>query len=130
MKMFIPALGMQLTLSKKWSFALYSEKRNATLLDALGYKPDQFVSKYGGIKIWGWWSVECKPVVTVTLPAKTVLSVDRIYIRRCGKEVSSFDSVSFRLLKGTCPQFPKGGRFWAKLSDVNTMEFVQPESKP
>ena len=56
----------------------------------------------------------------VTLKVGQVLSVDRVYIRR---GASDFSSITFNYL-GT----PKGSgrvRFWAKLADVNMIEFEE-----
>ena len=50
----------------------------------------------------------------LTFPPGTILSVDRLYIR---KGQSGFDSISFRVIKGS--PIPTG-RFWAKLDEVNT----------
>ncbi len=52
-----------------------------------------------------------KDSIPVSLPAGTVLMVDRIYIRQ-GRE--DWSSVTFKVPKG---------RFWAKLDEVNNMEF-------
>lgn len=59
----------------------------------------------------------------VTLPKGTVLTVDRLYIR---KGATNFDSLSFYI--GNAPKgvgFKKQGkiRFWAKLPDVNKINF-------
>lgn len=56
----------------------------------------------------------------VTLRAGQVLSVDRVYIRR---GASDFSSITFNYIGA-----PKGSgrvRFWAKLADVNTIEFEE-----
>lgn len=56
----------------------------------------------------------------VTLKAGQVLSVDRVYIRR---GASDFSSITFNYIGA-----PKGSgrvRFWAKLADVNTIEFEE-----
>lgn len=50
-----------------------------------------------------------------TFPAETILTVERIYIRK-GQE--DYDSMSFRTRLNN-----KSVRFWAKLSDVNNIEF-------
>lgn len=66
-----------------------------------------------------------------TLPAGSILTLDRIYIR---KGVSDFSSLSFNLnRKSVNPDFsmfaknihtqPGRCRFWAKLEDVNKIEF-------
>jgi len=66
--------------------------------------------------------------VPFTIPKGTVLTVDRIYIRSGNHE---FSSVSFRInkAKGKAKQqddnpFHVGIRFWAKLDDVNNIEFT------
>lgn len=103
MKLYIPALGDHLKLTAPWTFALYGEYRNESLFKHLGLPFS-----------WGYRDLQ---KTKVTLPAGTELGIDRIYIRRGNKE---FDSITFNLLgvKG------KGRvRFWAKLGDVNTIEF-------
>lgn len=69
--------------------------------------------------------------VPATLPKDTILNVDRIYIR---KGASDFSSISFFI--ESCPDLTlnpltnskgvkKGKkRFWAKLEDVNCIEFI------
>jgi hypothetical protein len=53
-----------------------------------------------------------------TLPAGTVLKVDRIYIRK-GKGMSDYSSVTFYATIGK-----KKYRFWSKLADVNNIKFT------
>lgn len=68
--------------------------------------------------------------VPVTLPAGTVLAVDRIYIRKGNGDYSSLTfyvkSTSLEALQPSTLKARgfKGGRkrFWAKLADVNTIE--------
>jgi hypothetical protein len=64
------------------------------------------------------------PRVPFSLPAGSLMSVDRIYIR---KGVSEYSSITFYLKESTWKPFAakkKGAmRFWAKLADVNTIEF-------
>lgn len=55
----------------------------------------------------------------VVLPIGTILKVDRIYIRK-GKGMSDYSSLSFY---ATYPGEKKKIRFFAKLNDVNTIEF-------
>lgn len=68
--------------------------------------------------------------VDVMIPAGSVLNVDRIYIR---KNASDFSSVSFYIESSPnadiAPILNKKGtskkkRFWAKLTDVNNLEYV------
>lgn len=68
--------------------------------------------------------------ITITLPAGTILAVDRIYIR---KGAADFSSITFYakelgevIMPGSSPSRPKrvkAQRFWAKLEDCNNIEF-------
>lgn len=105
--LYIPALGTEFTLASNWTFPLYHENRNDGLL------------KHFGVE-WGYdWRRDI-PKTEVTLPKGTVLKVHRIYIRSGNKD---FDSVTFNasVIAG---KKVKGCRFWAKLADVNRIEFV------
>jgi hypothetical protein len=107
MRLLIPSTGTHLKLTKAWKFKLFNEYRNNPLLKKLGlpegtYRADKSRS--------------------VTLPKDTVLTVDRIYLR---KGAEGFDSVTFRV--HTYPGKPKKWgkpRFWAKLTDVNQIQCV------
>lgn len=165
--LFIPKLGTRLLLSQPWQFTLYDEYRNVSFLNALGYvvkryhNYDQLIEENchnPRIEIGEWVRnerhipgigvgrtiVETKK--RMCLPAGTVLTMDRIYIRKGNEE---YDSISFNL--NYCPDesfCPKSGfkamggakatipliqgnasriRFWAKLDDVNT-DFVFDEA--
>jgi len=111
--LFVPPLGARLLLAEPWSFSLYNERRNATLMALLG---DTRPLVYG--------EPEPSPA---TLPPGTVLIIDRYYIRQ---GLEGYDSVSFRIAgaSAAAPTYPRDGavskrqvRFWAKLEDVNTM---------
>ena len=98
--LFIPPLGTKIELAEPWTFKLYSEYRNDGLFEfwALAIpnryaNPPNFVER--------------------TIDMGTILTIDRIYIRKGAK---GFDSVSF-FMKG--PNMKKSVRFWAKLEDVN-----------
>lgn len=114
-KLFIPPLGTKIKLTKDWYFNLHiCEHRNTKLAKDLNLKPKNLVD-------WREYMNQAKGII---MPAGTVLSVDRIYIKQ-GQE--SFDSVSFKILESPHPLLKsvKGknkGRFWAKLSDVNEIE--------
>lgn len=124
MKLFIPTIGTQLVLSKDWKFSVYSERRNQDLGIILGlYQKNTQPYCY-----WGKWknqSDERRSFLDVVLsgtcelPPKTILKIDRIYIRRGFK---GFDSVSFRIVSCPDAKFNKI-RFWAKLDDVNNIEY-------
>lgn len=94
MKLYIPAIGDQLQLTADWTFTLYNERRN-----------------------WGFANVMMLPhthELKHTLPAGTVLKVDRIYIRSNHRD---YDSITFRVIG------VKNARFWVKLHDANTIEY-------
>lgn len=136
-KMYIPELGDRIELAEDWSFKLQYEYRTSLLWkamalpynSALEYWPrdkaqaDIADLQHRGIEIsvnsglWETFSIK------VMLPKRTILKVDRIYIRKGNEQYSS---VSFYIEK-TSLQFvptkpnPKMHRFWAKLADVNTM---------
>jgi hypothetical protein len=109
MKLFIPEIGDSFVLAKDWTFTLYSEYRNKAMFEALGIE-------YGNSNRYRGDLTETE----VTIPKNTVLSVDRIYIRKGNQEYSSLTFYA----SGT-EQFKKKVRFWAKLSDVNNIEFKE-----
>jgi hypothetical protein len=107
MNLFLPEIGSQLQLTKDWNFILYSEYRNESM-----------IKKIGGTFSW---SKSGAKNYLVTIPKDTILTVDRVYIR---KGVSDFSSLTFRIPKDKNKKHIYAGvRFWAKLSDVNKIEF-------
>ncbi|MDB4278274.1 hypothetical protein N9917_01590 [Deltaproteobacteria bacterium] len=128
MRLLIPSIGTVLMLTEDWTFDLYAESRNQKfanqpLLD-LGFtsyspwewKRDATTGQQERVPI---------PPVPVTLPKGTQLKVSRIYIRNGGKDMKSFDSVTFYCnsnIKGKKGKTVIKGRFWAKLLDVNSMD--------
>lgn len=75
-----------------------------------------------------------KEKLTVTIPAGTTLAVDRIYIRKGASDYSSITFYAKQLGEVTIPgsrwswgnpkaKKVKAQRFWAKLTDCNTIEF-------
>jgi len=149
--MYIPELGDEVTLAADWTFRLYDESRNETLAEHLGLTfldPTSFrTTSYSED---GYYASQKKNIQTAVLPAGSVLVVDRIYIR---KNASDYSSISFYLKDVKTParvedktirwteiglgnyaksyskvvptKIPaKKVRFWAKLSDVNTMKIV------
>lgn len=104
MKLFVPDTKTEMVLKKPWTFKLFEEHRNFTLLKSLAipYKED-------------WWNGRGEMrFYDTTLPAGTVLRVSRVYVRQ--GTADTFDSVTFHIKK--CPTKLKG-RFWVKLSDIN-----------
>jgi hypothetical protein len=123
MKIQIPTIKKVIVLSADWNFTLYSENRNWPLGIVLG-----LYDRNAG------WRVNWKNPVTnlfderdyhtmytypVTIPAGSLLRVERIYIRNGNTE---FDSVTFIIQDSPNKAFLKK-RFWAKLDDVNNIEY-------
>lgn len=115
--LFIPPIGTEITLAEDWTFELWNESRNDTLVEVMGIQWPE--ADYYGKR---------KQHHTVTIPKGETLKIDRIYIRK-GKD--DFDSVTF-MWKGKqrpayVEQFYSRSykmparivRFWAKLDDVN-----------
>lgn len=107
-KLYIPKIGDELVLAQPWTFTVYSEYRNKSLLQLMGRV------------LMGW---ETKSIGTYTFPVGTRLVVDRIYIRQGGDEYYSvtFRAKDYTTTKQTGKFKDKTVRFWAKLDDVNTM---------
>lgn len=128
MRMCIPHVGSRFTLDKDWTFKLYFESRNAALLalHKIDIKSMDWYSTFVGgrnnqySEKWELKHVNC------TLPAGTLLEVDRMYIRAQNKGKSgadNYDSLTFRIIETTFKGVgKKHPRMWAKLDDVNTME--------
>ena len=123
MRLFVPACGDRIQLSKDWHFDLYFESRNNALLEKAGVN----------LRGMGWrerqHSEENRNLrcVAYVLPAGTILEVDRVYIRTFSKNAETkdddYDSLTFRILGSD------KARFWAKLADVNTIEFDFPSAE-
>lgn len=125
--LFIPPLGTELTLAEPWTFDLYDEHRNSSLIETLGLEFDRKATPR-----------ERDRSASVTLPAGSVLKIDRLYIK---KGQGDFDSVTFFLkgakTKGRMASYSWGGvprkykvparavRFWAKLACVNKIQLVE-----
>lgn len=140
-RLYIPDIGHVLTLAADWNFVLHDEHRNNDVVEALGvraepkytrlaaeverlrnsarYNYEAYYEACDKLRDWTW---------PATLPAGTVLRVDRIYIRQ---GAAGYSSLSFYVEKSPLAALTpakKGGgfkkgrrRFWAKLADVNTM---------
>jgi len=128
MRLFIPELGTRLRLIQPWSFNLYCESRNDSLL----WHYEYFKRNEQGRKLDTNFKYN-DIVDKLKLDIGCILKVDRIYIR---KGANKYSSVTFHLTlpdgrKSTKPlqqwhadlkprRIPL--RFWAKLNEVNTIE--------
>jgi hypothetical protein len=114
---YIPSIGDKIVLEEDWECTIFFERRNATFIERA--RPDVIPKDRGAY----WVMSSDGSSVMVTFPKGTVLTVDRIYIRK-GK--GEWDSVTFNM-----PKQPKvapfNGRFWAKLEDVNEIKFEKVE---
>lgn len=102
--LYIPKIGDIITLAEPWTFKLYEEYRNLTLIKNID--PSYTRNGYSSKQTWD-----------VTFPAGFELQVDRIYIRN-GRQ--NFDSITFR-----CPYNGKKVRFWVKLKDANKILMLE-----
>jgi hypothetical protein len=162
--MFIPSIGAKLLLESPWTFRLFYERRNASLLNLTGIEYGRGFAHFRG-----------KSVANVRFPVGTQLTVDRMFIRKgrgmfirkggmtnydsvtffakfpakasveimpgvdWGKSLASPSSLTvtvaaFRKISSKPGEFgifqvfahgdkKKSVRFWAKLSDVNNINF-------
>lgn len=117
----------------KWS--AFSRQPSYEEIQAANKKAEDESESYQAyLKAYDDWSKRAKAIatdqLTITLPAGTVLAVDRIYIR---KGVSDYSSITFyakglgesevkNRWSGRVTKW-KAQRFWAKLTDCNNIEF-------
>jgi hypothetical protein len=104
-QMYIPPLRAKFTLLEDWTFPLWHESRNTVFAGFMKVKYPA-TSCYYALQ---------KQKELVTIPAGTVMYVDRYYIKNGG--TTDFDSVTFRAVFGKKTQ-----RFWAKLADANRIQ--------
>lgn len=130
MKLFIPEIGDMIVLLQDWTFNLYNEDRNHTLME---YMRDPRERQYN----------DNTPPIPCTIPAGAELKIDRVYIRKGLKEFSSLTflwkgiSVPAKMEETTTWDWQtkkevktghfykvpkKPVRFWAKLVDVNNID--------
>jgi hypothetical protein len=117
-QLMIPHLRTELTLSQPWTFKLHAEHRNSDFRQLLGLEIPY--SAAATEEQWQAWRKSRDEVYDVTLPAGTVLSVDRIFIRN---GMAEYDSVTFRIRSH--PDLKKcKSRFWVKLDDANNIVYT------
>ncbi|AYG47949.1 hypothetical protein DV532_27090 (plasmid) [Pseudomonas sp. Leaf58] len=110
MKLVIPRLKADhLALTKKWTFHLHHEERNASLGAHLNIAAKKF-----------HWSNKDNLATEVTLPKGTVMTVDRYYIRQGNEQ---FDSITFLVHEIDGKVLKKKLRFWVKLDEALTLDF-------
>lgn len=119
MQFYVPTIGDRLYLAEDWTFDLYDEYRNDKLLETSGVAEiEEYEDWDGKTRTMVKPNAEYGEVAgQVTLPRKTELKVERIYIRGAAHKMRKFDSITFRIMK--CPDKKLKGRFWVKLRDAN-----------
>ena len=111
MKFNIPTIGFKFILDEPWVIDLYDHGNNSNAFKWLQLKHPTYQSGQG-------WYRSGNLSVKAEIPAGTLLSVDRIYIRQ-GK--ADYDSITFNVigLKGLGRV-----RFWVKLSELDNLIFT------
>lgn len=128
MKLFIPAVGYRIKLTSDWNFSLYLESRNDTLLrlvvkdiqEVIHDNSDRFVGQH--------WDRGYR-YITCSMPAGTVLEVDRVFVKTMNKTATvqdDCDSLTFKVIEHPTFDVKKKIRFWTKLSDVNVIDYELP----
>jgi hypothetical protein len=130
MKLYIPDISDVIKLTKDWTFSMSIESRNEEFLKNTMefWKPrDDAEYRWLGDWIKNEFYFENdesynNQFYTITIPKDTILSIDRIYIR---KGIADYSSVTFLIKESSLIKGKKKGgkRFWAKLRDVNEIEF-------
>lgn len=124
--LFVPDIGVEVTLAEDWTFVLYPEQRNAKLWESAGFP--SLGPRWG--KNTSEYQVVAGENATlylrdvrgnsftpyVTLPKGTVLKCSRVYIRQ---NAQTYSSLTWTI--SSCPDTNLKGRFWAKLTDCNKM---------
>lgn len=120
-KLWIPKPKDCITLTNDWEFSLFFERRNHKLF-ALA-DPAEF-ARISNMK-YSFDVNKSENFIKFILPKKTILQCDRVFIRNNSDE---FNSLTWRIVKHPYnPKFAKQ-RFWAKLNDVNMIEFEHYEN--
>lgn len=109
--LFIPPLGTLVTLAAPWTFRVFNERRNESLVKWMGKfvgKDSEYVTFPLGQELHrsgtDWYQRSHERFINCTLPKGTELRIDRIYIR---KGQDGFDSVTF-FLKGAATKAEAG----------------------
>jgi len=135
-KLFVPNCKTEMILTAAWTFRLFDEDRNNTYIrTSLGVHfstYEEWLAQQGGpiphgrAARWTRYRTYSDEVAgrfqTVTLPIGTIMRVSRVYIRQTTSE--TYDSLTFTIKKRNKKSgHTIHGRFWAKLADVNNIEY-------
>jgi hypothetical protein len=118
MPVMIPEIGTKMVIAEDWHMTLFDEYRNNSILELTETIPKS--------RNWHDRYDNSKRNTEIVFPKGTILSVDRIYIRKGASDFSSltfFADKKVKILRdGKEYVSPKALRFWAKLKDVNNMK--------
>jgi hypothetical protein len=122
----VPTVGQKVRVldGQEWKFHLIAESRNYSTIQHFhpGAQGEGYYEHYDlpeGVTYYDFYSqngrAPDRKKYPTTLPGGTVLTIDRIYLRK-GKD--EYDSITFILNK---PKGVKGPmvRFWVRLDEVN-----------
>jgi hypothetical protein len=125
----IPPIGSNLTLTSDWTFTLYHERHNSSLILALGFELDNC-----GYGIKAKHHINPSKIIhvfktqNVTFLAGTILRVERYDIKRGRRVVDSLILTMQKYPIKLQQTYSSNGqkinkhRFWVTLSDMNRIE--------
>jgi len=127
MNFFIPEIGTLIRLEEDWTFTLYAEYRNDSLMKIF---MKNSIPKDANLN-WNLQSIRQNLYKNqiVELPKGLVVKIDRIYIR---KGLSQYSSITFTIpnpkTKKDKQEMPHnlefgGTKFWVKLHECNGLNF-------
>lgn len=108
MKLFVPHIGVSMTLSQDWNFLLMLEKRNGAFIKAIGIGEGTNLPQFGS---------ESRQA---TLPAGTVLEVKDYSVRR-GRFAQDSRIAFITRIDG------ERYSFWVSLDQVEKIRLVRPD---
>lgn len=124
MKLFVPACGDRIVLTKPWKFLLILERRNIQFAIERGLLDPKFAKSYG---VWETVNYSKYKTVDALLPKETILECDRMYIRAFSKSAletgDDYDSITWRVISPETGKMVLRQRFWAKLVDCLQIEY-------
>lgn len=134
MNLFIPDIGTLLKLEQDWTFTLYAESRNESIMMI-------FMKENVPMNTQLNWNLQSMRQnlyknQVIELPKGLVIKVDRIYIR---KGLSQYSSITFTVPKPKTKkdkeEMPHNVRFasckfWVKLHECNGIQFSTVQKNP
>ena len=139
MKLFVPACGDRIILTKPWKFPLTLERRNIKFAIERGLLDPKFAKSYGvwesemAARVGGTINYGKYKTVDAFLSKETILECDRMCIRARTKssietddyvcQVIEVDSITWRVISPKTGKMILRQRFWVKLADCLQIEY-------